>query len=99
MKNTLNYAIPFFLGVGLTIASITLLGAAAPQEAKSDRDTQIVPIAGGLAMILAVNDHKEDRLYIYELQRKKEGGKVELRGSIDLSATGQEQLPGKFDLD
>jgi len=35
----------------------------------------------------------------HQLQGKKEGGKVELRGSIDLSATEQEQLPGKIDLD
>lgn len=99
MKNTVNCAIPFVFGVGFTIASIALLGAAAPQEVKSDRDTQIVPIAGGLALMLAVNDRKEDRLYIYKLQGKKDGGKAELRGSIDLSATGQEQLPGEIDMD
>ena len=99
MKNKVNFVMPFLLGVGLTIASITLLGAAASQEIENDRDTQIVPIAGGLALILAVNDHKTDRLYLYEIQNKKDGGKVELRGNIDLSATGKEQLPGEMDLD
>ena len=99
MKNKASFVMSFLLGVGLTIASIILLGAASPKEAMSNRDTQIVPIAGGLALILAVNDHETDRLHLYQIQNKKEGGKVLLKGSIDLSETGKDVLPGEIDME
>ena len=114
MKTKFNFAIPFLLGVGITIASIISLGAATPatpEKTANDRDTQVVALAGGLAIMLAINDHTTDTLYLYQVEEEKEGGKEEggkddkkknvtvtLSGSIDLSATGKDQLPSSVDM-
>jgi hypothetical protein len=99
MNRNTKFALPFILGVGLTTGLMLLLGAAAPQDPKTDRETQLVPIAGGLAIVLAITDQEKDKLYLYKLPAGKDGGNVELKGSIDLSATGQKQLPAELDLD
>ncbi|EMI54541.1 hypothetical protein [Rhodopirellula sallentina] len=93
MKSSLNFGAPLFLGAALTLVAMTILGAAAPQEANDGHDAQIVPIAGGMVLMLAVNDREEDRLYIYEMEGEKTGDQIKLKGSIDLSATGKELLP------
>ena len=93
MKRSINTVAPVLLGAVLTMAAMTFLGAAAPQEVHNGHDTQIVPVAGGMALLLAVNDREQDRLYIYNMVGDKEGDKVKLKGSIDLSATGKKLLP------
>ena len=99
MTRTTNFIVPFLLGAVLSVTVICLLGAATPPQNKSHHSTQIVTIAGGLAWGLAVTDHEEDRLYFYKLPSKKDEGKVELKGNIDLSATGKDELPADFSLD
>jgi len=95
MNHNTKSALPFILGVGLTMGLMFLLGADAPEKREINRETQLVPIAGGLAIMLAVTDQEKDKLYLYKLGDKK----VELKGSVDLSATGQKQLPAELDLD
>lgn len=98
MNRTTSFVAPFLLGVGLTIALTVLSGAANPEEHKNTLDTQVLPIAGGLVLMLAINDHDKDRLYLYKFPTEKDG-KVKLSGSIDLSAVGKKELPGKIDMD
>ena len=98
MNRIASFVTPFLLGVGLTIGLAVLPGAAEPQERENTLDTQVVPVAGGLAMLLAINDHDKNRLYFYNLPGKKDS-KVELRGSVDLSAVGQEELPSELKSD
>jgi len=92
----MTYCFAFLLGVVCTAALVVLPGAAEPEHQPGELDTQIVPIASGLAMVLSITDHDAKRMYLYELPTKKEG-KVVLRGNVDLSATGQEQLPAELD--
>jgi len=97
MNRLISYLPSFLFGAACTIVLAMLLGAAGPDEQARWRDTQIVPIAGGIALMLSIHDHDKDRLYLYQLPVKK-GGKVQLRGNVDLSATGQEQLPAELNI-
>ncbi|MCC5830718.1 MAG: hypothetical protein JJU36_14825 [Phycisphaeraceae bacterium] len=95
MSNTLKLLVAFAIGVGFTF----LLGAAVQREQPVQRDTQLVPIMGGLAMFLSVTDHSSQTMFLYQMPQEEKDAQVKLVGSIDLSATGKETLPAKLDFD
>lgn len=95
MHRPINYVAAFLVGVACTFALIALPGASKPGQQERRIDTQIVPIGGGLALMLSIHDHEKNRLYLYLLPLEKDG-KVQLRGNVDLSASGQPQLPAEL---
>ncbi len=99
MNAFLKPGLMFAGGVAATLGLVALLGADNPPAAQpKPLDTQIVPIAGGMALVLSIHDRENNRLFLYQFPTRKDE-RVRLRGNIDLSATGKEELPAELKLD
>ncbi len=99
MNRIASYVTPFICGVGLTIGLIVLSGATKPQEETSALNTQVVSVAGGAVVLLAINDHNKNQLYLYKLPSADEEGNAKLLANIDLASAGKDELPAKISLD
>ena len=95
MRKPLQSTLTFFFGVICTLVVVVLLGAEGPGEQRQQVSTQIIPVMGGMGLLLSVTDHAEQHVYIFELPTKNDET-VKLFGSIDLSATSQGTLPAEL---
>lgn len=97
MQGLIRSGLMFMGGVACTITLMAMLGADHPAAQNRQLDTEVIPIAGGMALVLSINDRANNKLYLYELPVKKDRP-VNYRGHIDLSAVGQDTLPAQLNI-
>lgn len=95
----------FVLGIAVTIAGISMLGATAPVTAGSSRTIDFDPLLGGLGGMLTVTDPGTDKAYLYMMRSEVSNQNIDnsktpppplLVATIDLSSAGQPTLAVEF---